>query len=196
MVPTCIDLTRYTPQTARPEREHLELAWIGTASTLQGLGRAHELFETLGRAIPGLKLKLICDRSIDFNHLPVVLSRWSEATEADEIASADIGISWIPDDPWSQGKCGLKVLQYMAAGLPVIANPVGVHPQMIEHGVHGFLASTAAEWIDAVYTLQRDPALRQRMGRAARLRVEEQYSTEVGGAIWLSLLRKLGRQAA
>ena len=34
-------------------------------------------------------------------------------------------MSWLPDDLWSRGKCGLKVLQYQAAGLPVVANPVG-----------------------------------------------------------------------
>jgi len=196
VVPTCIDLTRYTPRITLPEHKDLQLVWIGSASTLQGLDRARTLFETLGATLPGLSLKLICDRSLAFQHIPVVLSKWSDATEADEIASADIGISWIPDDPWSRGKCGLKVLQYMAAGLPVIANPVGVHPRMIDHGVHGFLASTSEEWLEAVRALQKDPGLRLRMGAAARRRVEAEYSLEVGAESWLALLRKLERQAA
>ena len=68
---------------------------------------------------------------------------WTEASEAVEIAGADIGISWMPDDAWSRGKCGLKVLQYLAAGLPVVANPVGVQIEMVRHGETGFAGAFA-----------------------------------------------------
>ncbi|MGH7221957.1 MAG: glycosyltransferase, partial [Gemmataceae bacterium] len=105
-----------------------------------------------------------------------------------EIARADIGISWIPDDSWSRGKCGLKVLQYLAAGLPVIANPVGVQVEMVKHGETGFLAQTPAEWIEAVRRLAQDPELRIRMGRAGRRLVETRYSVAVGAASWVRLL--------
>src|SRR5262249_27988140 len=97
----------------------------------------------------------------------------------------------IPDDLWSRGKCGLKVLQYAAAGLPVVANPVGVHPEMIRHGETGFLASTPAQWIAAVRRLADDPALRVRMGRAARRHFESRYSIAAGAAAWLEVLARL-----
>ena len=71
---------------------------------------------------------------------------WNEQTEAREIAAGHIGVSWIPDDLWSRGKCGLKILQYQAAGLPVVANPVGAHCEMIRDGETGFLATTPDEW--------------------------------------------------
>ena len=96
--------------------------------------------------------------------MPVVAVPWTEATEADVLAAGDVGISWVPDDLWSRGKCGLKVLQYQAAGLPVLANPVGVHPEMIAPGVSGFLAATADDWVEAVRALADDPPLRHRMG--------------------------------
>ena len=82
----------------------------------------------------------------------------------------------MPDDLWSQGKCGLKTLQYGAAGLPVVTNPVGVHPSMVVDGVTGFLATTPGEWAEAVRTLRDDPSRRDAMGRAARRAVEEGYS--------------------
>src|SRR5205085_460776 len=96
------------------------------------------LLEEVGRRCSGVVLKLVCDRFVDFDNLTVVPCPWSEPGERRELASADIGISWLPDDAWSRGKCGLKVLQYMAAGLPVVANPVGVHTEMIGHGSTGF----------------------------------------------------------
>jgi glycosyltransferase involved in cell wall biosynthesis len=131
---------------------------------------------------------LICDRFVHLPGLEIVDVPWSEATESAELAAADIGISWIPDDPWSRGKCGLKVLQYMAAGLPVITNPVGVHPEMVRHGETGYLVNSASEWVDAVRTLAHDPDLRRRMGAAGRRVVEERYSVEAGAGKWIELI--------
>jgi glycosyltransferase involved in cell wall biosynthesis len=158
---------------------------------LRGLERARPILEALGREVPGLKLKLICDHFLTLQHLPVHPCSWSEATEAAEIAAADIGLSWVPDDPWSRGKCGLKVMQYLAAGLPVVANPVGVQTEMVRHGETGFLASTIDEWVQAVRTLARDPTLRRRMGAAGRRLVEANYRVECGGEKWVRLLRSL-----
>lgn len=176
VLPTCIDTDRYEPRPRDRRADGLELVWIGSSSTLQGLEAQRPLWERLGREVPGLRLKVVCDRFPRFDPLAVVPVRWSEEAEAAELAAADVGISWIPDDRWSRGKCGLKVLQYQAAGLPVVANPVGVHPRMIELGISGFLAETADDWIGALRALAADPALRAEMGRAARASVEARYS--------------------
>src|SRR5213076_2210944 len=133
-------------------------------------------------------LRLICDRFLSLQSLPIIPCPWRVNREAADLAAADIGVSWIPDDDWSRGKCGLKVLQYMAAGLPVVANPVGVHAEMIRHGENGFLAETLGQWAEAVGRLARDPALRRRMGRAGRRRVESDYAVAVGARHWLALL--------
>jgi glycosyltransferase involved in cell wall biosynthesis len=141
-------------------------------------------------------LKLICDKFLKLDRLPVLESPWSEATEAAEIAAADIGLSWVPDDSWSRGKCGLKVLQYMAAGLPVVANPVGVQGDMVRHGETGFLAETADQWVDAVRRLAHDPDLRRRMGSAGRQRVESEFHFGAAGRGWIALLDELQRRQA
>ena len=199
IIPTCVDPARY-PVAAHADRggAGVRLVWVGSASTLQGLEAIRPLLETLGQATPGLRLKLICDRFLELTHLPVEPCPWSEAAEAAEIAAGDIGISWIPDDDWSRGKCGLKILQYMAAGLPVVANPVGVHPEMVRHGATGFLAETPAEWTEAIRTLAHDVNLRRRMGAAARRRVERDYSVAAGASKWAALLGGLSvrREAA
>jgi glycosyltransferase involved in cell wall biosynthesis len=195
VIPTCVEPARYPvagPARAPAPRAGTELVWVGSSSTLQGLEAIRRMLESLGKAIPGLRLKLICDRFLWLKNLPVVPCAWSESGEGAEIAASDIGISWIPDDPWSRGKCGLKVLQYMAAGLPVVANPVGVHPEMVRHGVNGFLAETPAEWAEAVGALAADPALRRRLGAAGRQRVERDYSVGAGAGKWAALLDRLG----
>src|SRR3989442_3203906 len=126
---------------------------------------------------------LICDRFVEFANLPLIPCRWSGEDEASDLAAADIGISWVPDDAWSRGKCGLKVLQYMAAGLPVVANPVGVQAEMVRHGESGFLASTRQEWVEAVTRLAHDADLRRRMGAAGQRRVEADFSVAAGSQL-------------
>jgi glycosyltransferase involved in cell wall biosynthesis len=194
VIRTCVDPDRYPLADHVRTGHRVQLVWIGSRSTLRGLERIRRLLEHLGRTLPGLDLKIICDRFLQMRHLPVLCCPWSAATEAAELASADIGISWLPGDLWSRGKCCLKILQYMAAGLPVVANPIGVQTHLVRHGETGFLAETPDQWAEAIGRLARDPELRRQMGLAARHRVEREFSVEVGGRRWLELLRTVQRQ--
>ncbi len=192
VVPTCVDPALFT--TAGPRsNDGVQLVWVGSSSTLRGLEAVRPMLEELGRRVPGVRLKIICDRFLRFDPLPVLARPWTEAGEAEEIAAGDVGISWVPDDDWSRGKCGLKVLQYMAASLPVVANPVGVHAEMVRDGETGFLAETTEQWVAAVGQLARDRELRRRMGRAGRQLLETKYTVGRGAAHWLNLLDGLVR---
>ncbi len=197
VIPTCVDPAAYPAadggHKARRSPGGVQLAWVGSSSTLRGLEAIRPTLEEIGRRIPGVRLKIICDRFLHFDALPVVECPWDAAAEAEAIAAADVGISWVPDDDWSRGKCGLKVLQYMAAGLPVVANSVGVHAEMVRHGETGLLADTAEEWVDAVGRLARDAELRRRMGAAGRRLLEERYSVARGAARWQAVLDELRR---
>jgi glycosyltransferase involved in cell wall biosynthesis len=194
VIPTCIETRKYEPAARLEGKPGLDLVWIGSSSTLQGLERQRGLWERVGREVPGVRLRVICDRFPAFDGLPVVAVPWSEATEAADLAAGDVGISWVPDDLWSRGKCGLKVLQYQAAGLPVLANPVGVHPEMIEPGVSGYLPATDDEWVGAVWALAHDPALGARMRRAARANVDAFYSVAAWSAAFVAALAEPGRR--
>jgi glycosyltransferase involved in cell wall biosynthesis len=202
-LPTCVDATRYPLAAHRHSNAGVQsrdlrfamtgptevhLVWIGSGSTLRGLERAQRLFEHVGRQCPGLSLNLVCDRSLSLACLPVRHVPWSAEREPKALAEADIGISWVPDDPWSRGKCGLKILQYMAAGLPVVANPVGVQAELVVPDVTGFLAETPTQWADAIALLANDPILRRRLGAAGRRRVEAEYSLVRGTGRWLDVL--------
>jgi len=80
------------------------------------------------------------------------------------------------DGPWERGKAGLKAIQYMAAGLPVLAAKVGSLPDIVVHGQTGFLYQDGAEFIDFAEQLAAEEKLRTRMGEAGRLRAASCYS--------------------
>ncbi|MDY3552179.1 glycosyltransferase family 4 protein [Gemmata sp. JC717] len=190
VIPTCVNVDRY------PVAEHratgaVRLVWVGSSSTLKGLERFAPTLSAIGRAVPGVRLKLICDRFTEFPALPVERCVWSEPREAEEIAAADIGIGWVPDDPWSRGKCALKVLQYQAAGLPVVANPVGVQADFVRDNETGFCASTTDEWVGAVRALAGAAALRKQLGETGRREVQARYSVAAGAWQWIEALERL-----
>jgi glycosyltransferase involved in cell wall biosynthesis len=195
LVPTCLDFERYSLAEHAREKATTQLVWIGSASTLRGLEKIGNWLDLAGQTITGLNLKVICDRSLRLERLPICFRPWSQATEARELASADIGISWLPPDLWSEGKCGLKVLQYMAAGLPVVANPVGIQADLVRHGNTGLLARNAEEWQAALGQLARDSGLRRRMGANGRNLVEKEFRVSQGAAAWLDLLKTFRRPA-
>lgn len=192
VVPTCVEPANY-PVAAHTRGDGVQLVWVGSQSTLQGLERFTETLSEIGRRIPGVRLKLICDRFLTVPELIVDRCAWREDTEAAEIAAADIGISWIPDDPWSRGKCGLKILQYQAAGLPVVTNPVGVHTQLVRDGETGFTATTTEQWVAAVNRLASNPALRRRIGLTGRQQVVDRYSIAAGARGWVAALERLAK---
>lgn len=196
LIPTCVDVHRYSLARHQANRNEVKLAWIGSASTLRGLEKIRGTLDRLGRHLPRLQFKVICDRSLLLEHLPVEFCPWSEATETDDLADADIGISWLPGDDWSAGKCGLKVLQYMAAGLPVVANPVGLQTKLVRHGETGFLVETPEEWLAAVECLSRAPDLRRSMGIAGRRLVEMEYDVARGASAWEKMISTLSPLAA
>jgi glycosyltransferase involved in cell wall biosynthesis len=180
LIPTCIDTQKYRPADHLRVSPEARLVFIGQQTTLRLLGTAQEQLAAISQMIPGMEFRQICDRAADFPGLRVVLRPWSMESEAAELAEGDIGVAWMPDDSWSLGKCGLKVLQYMAAGLPVVANPVGIHREMVIHGETGFIASTPQQWAEAVARLAADPQLRNKLGAAGRYLAEKRY----GVATW------------
>ena len=101
----------------------------------------------------------------------------------------DVGIMPIPDEPWAYGKCGYKLIQYMACGLPVVASRVGANIRIVKDGVNGYLASTDTHWEQALSALQENPELRQAMGSQGRRDVEAHYSLQVAAPRLANLIR-------
>ena len=195
VVPTAVDLQRYPlAMVNRTRGDGLPcVGWIGQRATASFLAPYKQLFERLSAegkarfAAIGIDAQLL--------GLPMESIPWTEVTEVDSISNFDIGIMPLVDEPFERGKCGYKLIQYMASGLPVVASPVGVNVQIVEHGVNGFLAETPAQWEQALQTLLADASLRQRMGQAGRHKVEQQYCIQVTGPIMAALLKNAAKTA-
>ena len=93
----------------------------------------------------------------------------------DALGGSAVGLAPLPDDPWTRGKCGLRLLQYLAAGVAAVASPVGVQAEILAGGA-GWLATSEAEWTAALLALLADPAACAALATAGRARVEAAYS--------------------
>lgn len=175
IIPTALDTDKYNIQADKPTST-IDLVWIGSHSTKKHLITALPALEAAAEALPSLRLKIIADFSLDSDKLEILPVQWSSKTEAQELASAHIGIAPLPDNAFTRGKCGLKVLQYMAAGLPVISSNAGVNSTMVQHGTTGLLAANHKEWVDAIIQLAKQHDLMQTMGRHGRDRCITHFS--------------------
>jgi glycosyltransferase involved in cell wall biosynthesis len=110
--------------------------------------------------------------------IPVEHVPWSPEIEDPALDGIQVGVAPLPDDPWTRGKCGLKVLQMLARGRPVVASPVGVQADQVRPGETGFLARTPEDWVNALSTLLGDAALRARLGAAAKEDARARWSFE------------------
>lgn len=166
-VPTALAAERYAVVAEKPAGS-IDLVWIGSSSTRKYLVDVLPCLSAAAARVPGLRLKVIADFDLPEAGLPVLPVRWQAESEAFELVSAHIGIAPMRDDDWSRGKCALKVLQYMAAGLPVVSSGCGVNAEIIENGIDGFLADDEVTWVSRISDLAADARLRETMGTAGR----------------------------
>ena len=175
VVPTSVDAARYRVAANRPA-DSFDLVWIGSHSTRKYLAEAMPWLQQAAEKVPGLRLKIVADFDLPGCGVATLPVAWSADSEARELAAAHIGIAPMRDDDWSRGKCALKVLQYMAAGLPVVSSEAGANSEVIVEGETGFLVTAPDEWSDRIARLANDAGLCRQMGEAGRRRVETDYS--------------------
>ncbi len=181
VVPSSIDPAAY-----RPAANSNVVGWIGSRTTLPYLKPLRPVFETLG-----IKPRVIASGDPTRLGFEVEFRPWRLETEMEELSQIGIGIAPLPDTPWERGKCGVKILQYMACGIPVVASPVGVNAHIVVDGVNGFLAKNNEEWTTALRALIADPNLRQRLGAAGCATVEQSFTVQRAATAVNSVLRSV-----
>jgi glycosyltransferase involved in cell wall biosynthesis len=174
MIPTTIDTEKYDVRRDKTAGVPV-IGWTGSFSTVQHL-------DTLAGALQKLaqderfRLRVIGTPEYRLTGVEVEAMPWRSETEVDDLRPVDVGVMPLPDDAWSKGKCGLKALQFMALGIPVICSPVGVNTDIIQDGENGFIADTREEWVEKLRLLLHSVELRARLGLAGRATVEKTYS--------------------
>lgn len=176
VVPTTIDTNLYDVQ-PRPENPRPVVGWSGSATTLPYVATLASALQRLS-ARQEFEFRVI-GGEIQVEGVPVQCKPWQPGTEINDLRDFDVGLMPLSDDEWSQGKCGLKALQYMALGIPPVVSPVGVNTSIVRDGINGFHARTEEEWVDRIALLLSDESLRRRIGTEARRTVEQSYSHRV-----------------
>lgn len=191
IIPTVLDVRQYSPKTLYEYiSERLRIGWIGSPSTAPYLEMLTPVLKKFAEMYP-IEFRVIGGKACEIPGVKIKIIKWSEKTEVQEISQFDIGVAPLPNDKYTRGKCGLKVLQYMAAEIPVVASPVGVHLDIIQHGVNGFLADTEDEWLKFLLLLAENIGLRKAMGQRARQTVEERFSLDFMSKQVAALLKSL-----
>lgn len=187
VAPTPVDTDRYRPA-PRKDDGRVRLGWIGSGATRPFLESLAPVLERVVAARPEVELHVMADRAPE---LPGVrFTPWSEAAETDFLSGLDIGLGPLPDHPFTRGKCGFKLLQYAASGVPFVASPVGVQVELAEEGRVGLLPTDHRHWERALTELVDDPERRGVMGAAARESAERRWSVQALGP---ALARRLER---
>lgn len=190
IIPTVVDSEHYQPTLEMYPHDELTVGWIGTPKTSQYLQELLPVFAAIKKDY-AVRFVAIGANSEDFKGTPVEVWPWTEETEVSLIQQFDIGIMPLKDSPWERGKCGYKLIQYMACGLPVIASPVGVNAEIVKPGINGLLANSQVEWENALtILLELDELPRTQLGMAGRRMIEETYSLQSQAPRLLAVIKE------
>jgi hypothetical protein len=188
IVPTVLDTGIYKPAEGLAAERPPAVGWIGSRTTWANVEPLLPFILPVLRA-HGARLRVIGAGPGSRGIEGVDAVEWSEAGEVAELQAMDVGIMPLLDQPFQRGKCGYKLIQYMACGLPTLASPVGVNSEILADGSSGFLAASPTEWADRLGALLDDPALRARMGAEGRRIAVERYSLSSQQPRVLAILR-------
>lgn len=195
LVPTVVDSERYQFWESDPTTRPI-IGWIGSPSTQ---GYVVDIRNALTKACDETGARLLLVGATDsvrqqLPGIPVDVVRWTEESEATLVAQMDVGIMPLEDGPWEKGKCGYKLIQYMACGVPVVASPVGVNVEIVNENHCGQLAESVTEWAEALTGILSSRPRQSELGLAGRKAVEQKYSLQVQAPVLAGILRSVAKR--
>ncbi len=188
-ISSSINTDLFLPANSYKNDRKVTIGWTGTFSSKNYLDLLRNVFLELKKRCD-FKLRVIGNFQYELDGIDLEVIQWTKEKEVEDLQGIDIGVYPLVQSKWVLGKSGLKAIQYMAFGLPVVATNVGTTPRLITHLENGWLVKTDKEWIEALETLINDPGLRKRLGETARKSVLENYSMHRIKFQYLSILNQ------
>lgn len=190
VLPTCINAQIYEPRIKTSNEDKVIIGWIGTLSTAIYLDLLKNVYAALANRYKNIEFRIVGGGYLRNSNLPIIFKEWSLESEVSDLKEFDIGVMPLFDDDWARGKCAFKIIQYMAVGIPTVASKVGMNTEIIENGKDGFLVSNEKGWIEKLSLLIEDKTLRESMGKAGRIKIENFYSLEANKQKYIDILEK------
>lgn len=188
IIPTTIDTDKHRPLPKLNKTGKITIGWSGSVSTIKHFLLLKPVIGRLKmRYGDALEFIILADKTYTDPEIDLVSKIWTPENEVSVLNSFDIGVMPLPDDAWSQGKCGLKGLSYMACGVATVMSPVGVNKTIIDQGKNGILAEDEIDWFNAISQLIDQPELRQNIAAAGRQTVIDKFSVEANKHNYLAV---------
>ena len=178
MIPILVDGNEYSYEPSAPREEGpVRVGWTGSRTTASNLGMIESSLQSVSRRSDA-EIVLIGGEEYDLDGVTYDARTWSAETEVAELRRLDIGLLPAPDSEWNRRKFYMKLIQYMALGVPPVCTPIGANLEVIEHGVDGLFARGPASWTRAIERLIEDAVLRRSMGTAAARKAHQEYTVQ------------------
>lgn len=192
VIPTVVDTTIFKPPAYRKPGNPICIGWTGSSSTRRHFEMLLPVFRQLMKKYGDrIRICMIGDKRSMISDPGIQQISWTAANEVADLQQLDIGLMPLPDEPWSEGKCGFKAIQYMSVGIPAIVSPVGVNKEIIQHGVNGFHASHQEAWEEVISILIESPGIREQTGNAGLETVRTRYNLKVHLPVLISHMKAL-----
>lgn len=172
------DAKRIPEKRLRDSDDPVLIGWLGSQSTVKYIRLVEDVLRQIHAKFSNTRFEIVGGGEFDLPGLPLTHTDWSLQAEVEALTRFDIGLMPLPLEEWSRGKSGGKARTYMASGIAVVCTRIGYNNVLIDDGKTGFLCQTPEEWMEALSKLICDPALRKRVGDAARAHVAERFSPE------------------
>jgi glycosyltransferase involved in cell wall biosynthesis len=165
VIPTGVDVPFYKKHTKQVNKglHPITVGWIGTISTKPNLNIVLPVLRDISKVI-SIKYMQIGGGKDNHKNLDYEYIEWSERDQLLWLNTIDIGIAPLYDTEFNRGKCGFKIIQYMAMGKPVIGSSVGVQSKIILDQQSGYLADSSEEWYKYLLLLSSDKNMRKKLG--------------------------------
>ena len=189
VIPSCVDPSAYETKVSYELHDPPSIGWVGSWSTEKHLrsitGSLQRLHERTGARITLIGAPVASGPG-RLGALETIVDRipWSLHAQREYISHFDVAVMPLVDDPYARGKCGYKLLQYLAVGVPSVASPVGVNRTILQQA--GLPAAISEDdWYQALIDLLGASADRRTdMGAQARRTVADHYSFDAWRSVW------------